>query len=1143
MPRELRVLMVEDSEDDAALLSAELRRHEFAPVAERVETAEAMRHALESKTWDVILSDYRLPRFSGPAALALARELGHDVPFIMVSGTIGEETAVAALKAGAHDFVTKENLSRLCPAIEREMREAANRRELRRAGELLRRNEAHFRALIERSMDSIAILDVQGRITYESPAITPLLGYRPEELEGKPGFDFVHPDDQARVRRLLAEAVAGGARAVREEFRFRHKDGSWRTFEGVVTDLRDNPAVAGFVINSRDITERKQAELDLTLKNVILATQQETTLDGILVVDERGRMLSFNRRFVDLWGLPAELVAAKVDQPVLEYVGRQMVDPAAFLARVTYLYEHREEKSQEEIALKDGRTFDRYSAPMFGADGGYYGRVWYFRDVSERRRAERALRESETRLRSLFAGIDDALFVHDTEGRIIDCNEAACRRLGYSREELLAMRTSDVDAPEFAAGFRGRLERQLQSGRVTFEGLHVTKEGRRVPVDIHSSVIDYHGTRAVLALMRDITDRKHAEAVLAKSEQELRSVLDRMRLIGLVLDTAGRITYCNNYLAEVSGWPREELMGADYLSRFIPPGHPAIGVLQRAMETGEVAAHYANEILTRDGMRREIEWNNTLLRDSDGRLTGMVSIGEDVTDRRRSEEALRRSEADFRSLVEHSPLGIYRATPDGSFLTVNPALVKMLGYGWAEEMLRLDIARDVYAQPEQRANLVAEFAGRDDAEMETEWKRKDGSRITVRVSARAVRGPDGPMEYYEGLVEDVTEQRSLETQFRQAQRLEAVGRLAGGVAHDFNNVLTAITGYSDLLLEELGPGDSKRSDVEEIKAAALRATSLTRQLLAFSRKQVFQSRVLDLNEVVQTLEKMLRRLIGEDVKLGLSLTPALGAVRADPGQIEQVILNLAVNSRDAMASGGSLTIETANVVLDEAYAREHAGALPGRYVMLAVSDTGTGMDAETRSHIFEPFFTTKELGKGTGLGLSTVYGIVKQSGGYVWVYSEPGRGATFKVYLPLVDEQPEAVGLVAPPQPVAGGRETVLLAEDDPSVRAIVAEVLTQKGYRVLRAPDGQAALEMAHGHPEEISLLVTDIVMPGMTGRELAEALSAERPALRVLYMSGYTDDAVVRHGVLTEGMPYLQKPFAPRALASKVREVLDRA
>jgi PAS domain S-box-containing protein len=520
-----------------------------------------------------------------------------------------------------------------------------------------------------------------------------------------------------------------------------------------------------------------------------------------------------------------------------------------------------------------------------------------------------------------------------------------------------------------------------------------------------------------------------------------------------------------------------------------------------------------------------------------------VAVFDVITDRKRAEDDLRRSEAAYRGLVEYAPLGIYRSTAEGRFLTVNPALIRMLGYGWAEELLRLDIARDVYVDARQRASVLAEFERHDQAGTEMEWKRKDGSRITVRVNVRAIRDPVGGIECYEGLVEDVTQQRSLEAQFRQAQRLEAVGRLAGGVAHDFNNVLTAITGYSDLLLEDLDPSDPKRGDIEEIRTAAKRATVLTRQLLAFSRKQVLQTRVLNLNEVVQTLEKMLHRLIGEDVKLKLSLASDLGAVRADPGQLEQVVLNLAVNSRDAMPNGGRLTIETANIVLDEAYARDHAGATPGQCVMLAVSDTGIGMDAETRSHLFEPFFTTKELGKGTGLGLATVYGIVKQSGGYVWVYSEPGRGATFKIYLPRVQETVESQAPATIEQPAVGGRETVLLAEDDPSVREIVAQVLAQKGYRVLRAPDGQTAIEMARGQRGALHLLVTDLVMPGMTGRELAETLRAERPGLRVLYMSGYTDDAVVRHGVLEEGMPYLQKPFTPRALAAKVREVLDRS
>jgi len=503
-----------------------------------------------------------------------------------------------------------------------------------------------------------------------------------------------------------------------------------------------------------------------------------------------------------------------------------------------------------------------------------------------------------------------------------------------------------------------------------------------------------------------------------------------------------------------------------------------------------------------------------------------------------AEEALR---AEFGSLVEHAPLGIFRSTPQGRLLAVNPALASMLGYGEEREMQRLDLGRDVYADPAAPDRVMAQLQMADTTRTEVEWKRRGGEPITVRLNLRTVRSSGGEIECHEGLVEDVTQQRSLENQLRQAQRLEAVARLAGFVAHDFNNVLTAITGRTELLLQRVGPDGRMRAELEQIRMSAQRAAGLTGQLLAFSRKQALQTRVLDLNAVIRTLEKMLRRLIGEDIRLAFAPGADLGAVRADPGQIEQVILNLVVNSRDAMPNGGRLTIETANVDFDEACACKHAGATPGSYVLLAVSDTGVGMDAEVRSHLFEPFFTTKEQGKGTGLGLSTVYGIVTQSGGNIWVYSEPGRGTAIKIYFPRVDEPVEAPSAAPSSQPAGGGRETVLVAEDDASVREVLAEALTQLGYRVLRAPDGQAALEIARAQAGTIDLLVTDIVMPGMTGQELAQALATDRPGVGVLFISGYTDDAVVRHGILSRSMPYLQKPFNPGALAFKVREALD--
>jgi len=505
---------------------------------------------------------------------------------------------------------------------------------------------------------------------------------------------------------------------------------------------------------------------------------------------------------------------------------------------------------------------------------------------------------------------------------------------------------------------------------------------------------------------------------------------------------------------------------------------------------------------------------------------------------------LRATEASYGTLVEHAPVGIYRSNPDGKFLAVNAALVHLLGYASAHDVLQLNMSRDVYADAAERQRLLDRdtYTDREYDEVEATWKRKDGRLLTVQLSVRAIRNGARQVEYYETFVRDVTEQRRLQTQLVQSQKMEAVGRLAGGIAHDFNNLLTVITTSCDLLLEDLAAGNPKREDVDQVRKAADGAAALTRQLLAFSRQQVLAPQIVNLGDVVYGVEKMLRRVIGEDVDLVTVLAPDGGSVKADVGQLEQVLMNLAVNARDAMPTGGNLTIEIANVEHDPDYAREQEAAAVSRFVMLAVSDTGTGMDEATKARIFEPFFTTKELGKGTGLGLATVYGIVRQSGGFIWVYSEPGLGTTFKIYLPQVDAVAAAGTAGAAPSESHRGTETVLLVEDAAAVRAVTHQALARQGYSVLDAPNGAEALRIAASHAGPIHLLLTDVVMPGLSGRQLADQLVKLRPETKVLYTSGYTDDAVVRHGVLEAGIAYLQKPFTVDGLARKVREVLER-
>jgi PAS domain S-box-containing protein len=697
--------------------------------------------------------------------------------------------------------------------------------------------------------------------------------------------------------------------------------------------------------------------------------------------------------------------------------------------------------------------------------------------------------------------------------------------------------------------------RELRAKNRVSIGMTVLFMGHEITVDAgHQQVLDLLISTFEEAVLQNRQLRQSEEELrLAKAEldryagvleRRLQTVLETIPDALFSVDISlGNLFYVSPGARSVFGYAAEELIADPQLWRRSIHADDLKAVLDALGHAVESRQPQAVECRFQapQGAWRWLQLKVAAVAEGPQAGVRLDGVARDITDQRHAEEELRRSEGEHRSMVEHAPLGIYRSTVEGRIVAVNQALVAMLGYESAEAVLGLSLPLDVYAIPEERNRIVKQFADQDSARAEVEWRRRDGTPITVRLNVRTVRDRSGGLGSFEGIVEDVTEQRSVEEQFRQAQKMEAVGRLAGGVAHDFNNVLTVITTDADLLLGDLAPDDPRRADVEEIRDAALSAAALTRQLLAFSRKQVLQPRVLNLTEVIAALEKMLRRLIGEDVTLAFALAPDLGSVRADPGQIEQVILNLAVNARDAMPSGGQLLITTSNVDLDAVYLNGHAEATPGRHVMIEVRDTGIGMDAATQARIFEPFFTTKEIGKGTGLGLATVYGIVKQSGGFLNVYSEPGLGTAFKIYFPRTDEPADTMDGAPGTQPPRGGHETVLVVEDDALLRKAAVAVLEKSGYRVLPAPDGHAALDLARELPGEIHLLLTDLIMPGMPGRALSEALVAIRPGVRVLFMSGYTDDTVLRNGVLEAGVAFLPKPFNASALARKVREVLD--
>jgi two-component system cell cycle sensor histidine kinase/response regulator CckA len=770
MSKPLRILHLEDDSDYSDLVKSLLEAAGVEVALVRVGSRGEFEAALEPGRFDIVLADYLLPGYDGVQALRFAQEKCPQTPFILVSGTIGEVAAIESLKAGATDYVLKHWPERLVPAVRRVVQEVQERTERRRAETELVRREKYFRALSENSLDIISILNRDGVILYNSSSLTRVLGYRPVDLAGQSGFARVHPDDLANVLENFEKIVTKPDGTGRVEFRYRHQDDSWRYLEAVGQNRLEDPDIAGVVVNSRDVTDRKQAEASLL--------------------------------------------------------------------------------------------------------------------------------ESEQRFRDLFEGSPDAIFVEDGAGIVLDANPAACRLHGFTREELVGRNAAELVPPEA----RERVERGFQSlveGEPRqFEGDSWTRDGRRVPVEVRVNRIDYGGKRAVLLQVRDITERKGTEAAL----------------------------------------------------------------------------------------------------------------------------------------------------------------------------------------------------------------------------------------------------RCLEDQLRQSQKMEAIGQLAGGVAHDFNNILTVIQGHASLLLAGRDrPGDFAYS-ARQICEAAQRATVLTRQLLTFSRRQLMQLKRLDMNEVVNHMTRMLERILGEDIALQLHYSPEPAPVQADAGMIEQVLLNLAVNSRDAMPRGGVLTIRIALVDKDGQHGAQPVKARGGRCVCLSVSDTGCGIGQDDLPRIFEPFYTTKEVGKGTGLGLATVYGIVQQHRGWIETESEIGKGTVFKVYLPCSTGAAELPEARPAEGAVRGGTETILVVEDDAPVRELVCARLAEKGYHILQAESGVAALEIWKTCKEQVDLLLTDMVMPDrMNGRELAERLLTERPQLKVILTSGYSNDEVCKDFVLRRGLNYLQKPYPPQKLAVAVRDCLD--
>jgi PAS domain S-box-containing protein len=960
MAGDLRVLVVDDSEDDYELVLRELRRGGISPHARRVDSEQDLRAALK-EPWDIVIADWSLPGFDGLSAFKIVRELDAYLPFIIVSGTVDEDIAVTALKAGVHDFVGKGKLTRLVPAVERECQEAATHRKERTA---VAHGEERYRAMFNSSPLPMWTFDrATLRFVSVNDAAVRHYGYTREEFLSMTLAD-IRP--AADVQALRDDVKRARGFSDRQVWRHRKKDGSIISAELRANDISvDGQALRLVLIN--DVTERERPA----------------------------------RRPLGLWIGLASLVAVAV----LTVVSNLQ------LVREVQRADHTHRLIAELSVVSE--TFD---------------------DVLEqppRPNAVASLRRALDSVRAELAldlNADDAT-QRDRLARIESALTAGDRPLVISELE-----TMKANADRALLSQQADVAQQARAERIA-----------QIIATLISLVILW------LAFSRTAREgrlRRAAEAEARQSEESLTAMLHSIGDGVISTDVSGNVTRMNRVAEELTGWT-----GSDAV------GRPFTEVFQIIDATTRKPASNPIELVLRDGRMVGLDDNATLI---------------------------------SRSNVE-TPLA--------------------------------DSAAPIFDAGNKLVGAVVVFRDASVERRFTDRLRELNEDLERRV------------------VERTAALQKTEEQLRQSQKLEAIGRLAGGIAHDFNNLLSVIISLSDLMIADAEAEKLPSpvvNDLDEIRKAGFRAAELTRQLLAFSRQQVLEPKVVDMNDIVAGMEKLLRRVIGADITLRTVRATDRSLVKVDPGQMEQVIMNLVVNARDAMPRGGQVTLEVSRAELDAAFAKDHPGIVPGPYLQLAVSDTGVGMSKEVQAQIFEPFFTTKEKGKGTGLGLSMVVGIVQQSGGTVWVYSEPGKGTTFKIYLPIT-EQTEPTVSQAPPAPRPGGSETILLVEDEPQVRTIARGILTRAGYTVLDAENGVAALKLVGGINTPIDLVLTDLVMPEMNGRELVEKLTKIRPSIKVLFMSGYTDDMVVHHGVIDQGIPFLQKPLMPDSLTKKVREALD--
>lgn len=981
------------------------------------------------------------------------------------------------------------------------------------------------------------------RVLYINPAFENIFGIKNSDIYKTPDvfFRMIHPDDMDLFMTRLRSFIENGNYEAFPDIRIVRPD---RTIIWLRSHLYSIKGKDGDIIMitgiTEDISEQKKIEEELRFKNAILLAEQDVSLDGILIVGRDGEILHTNREFRRIWGLTDEMIASETPETLMKYAIDQLAEnnPDNFVQNTKYRYEQFDEKTMDELIFKDGRIIERYSAPIKDVYNEYIGRVWYYRDITEHRIAEEKLCTEQAFSDNLMESLPGLFYLYSTkELKFLKWNKNTEELLGA---DVLNRTTMDWIAAEARDAAAQALEEVLKSGEVTVELPVVIKDGTEKPFLFSGKKFYNNGISYIISIAFDITDRKNAEDALRKSELHLRTISENAEEIIHMIAWDGTFIYISPSWERYTGFPVSESVGKVFTDYVHPDDVPAcLEVVKNVYETG--LPHKILEFRVKHASGKWIWFMNSgvSIKDENGKPLYFMGVAMDITERKLAEDKLIKEVNFSRSAFDSLPGLFYLNNANGKMIRWNKNLGTLTGY--TDEEIAGMSPLDFFSESEKELveNSISEVFSKGNVIVEASIVARDGTATPHVFTGNLIYYEDEPCLI--GVALDNSDRKHLEEQLIQSQKMEAVGQLAGGMAHDFNNLLQVILGYIELIFRKMEPDDAHYNRLLEVKKASERAASLTKQLLAFSRRQVLQIELIDINEIIGDLLQMLNRLIGEDIELVYIPCKKTAGVKADKSQIEQVLINLCVNARDAMPGGGRIVIETLNIFADDAFITINEWARPGPYICIMVTDSGTGMDRETMQHVFEPFFTTKEKGKGTGLGLSMVYGIINQHQGMVKVYSEPGSGTCFSIYLPGSGALAQEKEAHAEYKETPGGTETILLAEDDDQIRELASGILTDAGYHVITAGDGISAEEMYLKNKDEISLLFLDIVMPGQSGRSVYEQAKTINPAIKCLFASGYNREGLHKNYILEEGIHLLQKPYTRDALLRILRQLLD--